>query len=155
MQSVSSKSWWFLVKKCWWQQNSRSASSDLYIVWILFKEGIIVSSFFIVEYVWQILRREVFLAPLIRKQLRKVLSWIGLTWFSVYWLYMKDFNWHSGLSNIKKLSSLVSHGGRQFLKKFPQQKKAFYDFATKIKKQSNKSKSAKSGCANLWKFCQS
>ena len=30
---------WFLVKKCWCQQNSRGMSCDSYIFWIFFKAG--------------------------------------------------------------------------------------------------------------------
>ena len=52
-----------------------------FIYWIFFGEGINVSSFMIVEYVWQILGRGTFLPPpppSIREQSRKNPSWIGL-----------------------------------------------------------------------------
>ena len=43
-----SKICWYLVKKCWCQQNSRSVSRDSYIFWIFFRWGITVPSFIIV-----------------------------------------------------------------------------------------------------------
>ena len=47
----------FPVKKSWFQQNSRCVSRNSYIFWIFFGLGIIVPSFIIVGYVWQILGR--------------------------------------------------------------------------------------------------
>ena len=34
LKELESKICWFLVKKCWCQQNSRGLSRDLYIFWI-------------------------------------------------------------------------------------------------------------------------
>ena len=49
------KNCWFLMKKCWCQQNSKGVSRDLYVFLILFRYDIAVPIFIIVEYVWQIL----------------------------------------------------------------------------------------------------
>ena len=46
---------WFLVKKCWCQQNSEGVSRDSYFFWIFSRQGITVPSFIIVGYVSQIL----------------------------------------------------------------------------------------------------
>ena len=70
-----SKICWFPVKKCWCQQNSRGASRQSYILWILFRSGVIVPSFIIVGYVWQISDSP---SSSIREQLQKDPSWIGL-----------------------------------------------------------------------------
>ena len=40
--SWCSKICWFLVKKCWCQQNSKDVSRDLYNFWIFFRSGITV-----------------------------------------------------------------------------------------------------------------
>ena len=78
--SLYGKICWFLVKKYWWQQNSSGVSRDSYIFWIF--EGITVSSFTTVEYVWQILGKDEFFAiplppPPIREQPQKGPSWTG------------------------------------------------------------------------------
>ena len=74
-----SKICWFLVNKCWCQQNSRGVLRDWYIFWIFFRQGKSVPSSIIVGYVWQILgRRGLFGHPLIREQPRKGPSWIRL-----------------------------------------------------------------------------
>ena len=52
-----SKIWWFLVKKYWCQQNSRSASHDSYTFWIFFSWGITVPGSILVGYVGKILGR--------------------------------------------------------------------------------------------------
>ena len=62
-------------KKFWWQQNSKFVSRDSYIFWIFFGWGIIVASFIIVGYVWQIFWTETFLLPPIREQPQKIPSW--------------------------------------------------------------------------------
>ena len=59
MKSISvffwfSKICWFLVEKCWSQQNSRVVSPDSFF-WIFFRYGITVPSLIIVGYLWQIL----------------------------------------------------------------------------------------------------
>ena len=43
------------MKKCWCQQNSWDVSRDLFIFWMFFRKGIIVSRFIIIGHVWQIL----------------------------------------------------------------------------------------------------
>ena len=70
-----SKICWFPAKKYWWQQNSKFVSRDSYIFWIFFGWGIIVASFIIVGYVWQIFWTETFLLPPIREQPQKIPSW--------------------------------------------------------------------------------
>ena len=52
-----SKSCWFPVRKCWYQQNSRGVSRDSYIFWIFLGLCITVPRFITVGYVWQILGR--------------------------------------------------------------------------------------------------
>ena len=80
--SWCSKICWFLVKKCWCQQNSRDVSRDLYIFWIFLRSGITLPSVIIVGYVWEILERRGSKKPppphIIREQLWKSPSWIGL-----------------------------------------------------------------------------
>ena len=61
---------WFSVKKCWCQQKSEGV--------IFFRSGITVPSFNIVGYVWQILGKGAFLAPLRPWAAPKCPSWIGL-----------------------------------------------------------------------------
>ena len=84
------KSWWFPVKKCWCQQNSRDVSHDFYIFgsW-----GVTVPSLIIVGCVCQILGR----AGLFAAQTRKGLSWIGLQMLASsrsYWKQVIFFlNW--------------------------------------------------------------
>ena len=57
----------FSVKKCWCQQNSRGVSLDSYIFWIFFRQGIIVPSFFIVGYMWQILGEKMLMSAELRE----------------------------------------------------------------------------------------
>ena len=55
---------WFLMKKCWCQQNSIGVSRDSYSFLIFLRSCMTVPSFIIVGYVWQILRTGAFCPPL-------------------------------------------------------------------------------------------
>ena len=58
-----SKVCWFLVRKCWCQQNARGASRDSYSFCIFFRQGITVPSFAIAGFVWEIWGRRPFCPP--------------------------------------------------------------------------------------------
>ena len=58
-----SQIFWFPVKKCWCHQKSRGVSRDSYTSRISSTQIIIVPSFIIVEYVWQILEGRPFFLP--------------------------------------------------------------------------------------------
>ena len=78
--SENKKSCWFPLKKCWCQQNLWCAWRDLYVLWIFFRKGTVVSSFNIAGYVWQILEKKgggAHFAP-ISEQPQKGPFWIGL-----------------------------------------------------------------------------
>ena len=79
--SWCSTNYWFLVKKCWCQQDPRDVSRDLYIFCVFLREDITVLSFIILGYVWQIFKTggQKALSPLpIREQPWKSPSWTGL-----------------------------------------------------------------------------
>ena len=75
----------FTMKTCWCQQNWRIVSRDAYIFVSSYRLGIVVPSFIIVWYVWQILGRRVFLLPTIHEQPRKGPSWMGLRDVRKWW----------------------------------------------------------------------
>ena len=98
-----SNTYWFPMKKCWCQQNSKGVSRDSYIFWVFFSQGITVPSFMIVGYVWQISGRWGLFGSPIREQPRKDPSWIGLNYSYFHYIIscLKDNS-----SAIKYLSHL-------------------------------------------------
>ena len=95
--------WW---KKCWYQQNLRGVSHDLYL--IFFRKCITVSSFIIVGYVWQISRGGGFFGPSppIVEQPWKGPTWIELSSFKTkIWIFVLDFR--RFLIDEERLSSVV------------------------------------------------
>ena len=69
---------WFLVKKCWCQQNSICMSHDSYIFWIIFRWDTNVPWLIIVGYAWKILESGAFLPLPIHEELWIDPSWIEL-----------------------------------------------------------------------------
>ena len=82
-----SKIYWYPVKKCWCQQNSRHVSRGSYIFWIFFGKGITVPRFVVVGYVWQILGRGSYFVSSIREQARKGPFWKELKGLLENWLH--------------------------------------------------------------------
>ena len=106
MQSISVFSQY--SKICWFQQNSRGAPRDPYIIWTFFRQGITVLSFIIVGYVWQMLCRG--RGPFCRPpsvSIRKSPSWIELKVMSVTSVYFLIHVWrkYSFLSDFKPINT--------------------------------------------------
>ena len=98
-----SKICWFLVKKCWYQKNSRGVSRDSYNFLTFFKLGITVPGSIIVGYVWQILWRRAFLASHPWTDPKKpILNWVKKftllnNYVTVYLYHLQFYNSNSML----------------------------------------------------------
>ena len=90
------------MKKCWFQQKSRSVSRDLYKVFGPSLGNLKLQSFIIVGFVWQILDGEGRVARRIREQSQKGPSWIELKLVKIgnFHLKWKWFQWSVSVATV-------------------------------------------------------